>query len=624
MKSVEKQNGKIVFPIPDARFMDGLETGKCDIKQGTIPNRFKACVPLDFKPEYVERDVKHAWNALAEYLYDNDLLKIDSEKTRTIWKRQIDSFWEISWAIMDNEADSSIIDRLKNWRVHLPPDEPGVKCMMMEGWQELSGIETPHSEGLGKFWKRVRNQEQKGMKTDLRKNEHLCSIAFVKRRFARYFANFNTFMPGGWQLHGWELPNGVPSVHYMAAAPWLAKLVGSANQSNAVAKQMWEFHDAAHKLTGNYGEWRSNILCVREATEKNAQKKWAALDGTVFFDSMLENPNLWDEEQKKQAEKVLFQLKQVRDKGELDSVSPFYAVLMMDGDQLGIHMSDLNNQEKITNGLAKFTSTVQTIVEAYSGFLVYAGGDDVLALFPLEFAFSCAVALRNHYTECFLKTGIRTSLSGAVEFAHIKMPLGKVLHDAHDLLDNVAKDGRGRDAIACRVWKPGGLAIEWAMPWDCALEYGKDRLCIEKLADDFRQSFQCPKKDKAGRDTDSEKQGRFSNKFFFKISERFTLLNPRECRYLSEEEHLTAEERHKPILHTEQAIDLLAADYINSGMASKLTLDEARKIIRPLLEQCRPVMRNLNKKSVEMKKSSCLDVDGALLVRFLAQKGVEQ
>ena len=36
------------------------------------------------------------------------------------------------------------------------------------------------------------------------------------------------------------------------------------------------------------------------------------------------------------------------------------------------------------------------------------------------------------------------------------MPLTKILRDSHSLLNKVAKDGCGRDAIAVRVWKQGG------------------------------------------------------------------------------------------------------------------------------------------------------------------------
>lgn len=622
MRAVQKQGGTIVFPKPDTGFMKALTNGGKGPKQGNIPNRFKAEVHDGFKPETVEKTVKLAWLKLAEWVFEQDLKNVSNTNTREIWDRQVNNFWEISWALTDDPNDSSIIDRLKNWRDHLPPPEPGVKCMMMEGWQELSGVSTPHSKALRKFWDKVRDPAGSGIKTDLREGEHLCAIAFIKRRFARHFATFTTDIPGSWQLEGWPLPPGVPSVQYMAAAPWLAQLIQRTNKDPDLFQRMQDFHNAACQLT-EYGEWASNIRCVREATGKNKQKFWAALDGTVFFDSMLENPNLWDAAQAQLASDVLAKLKKVRSKANLEPVSPFYAVLLMDGDQLGIQMSVPLKQTAITKGLAKFIDGVPEIVEYHSGFLIYAGGDDVLALLTLEDALPCAAALRTHYLNCFTAGDIFTSLSGAIEFAHIKMPLGKVLRDAHDLLDNVAKEGRGRDAIACRVWKPGGLAVEWAMPWKCALE--DEIVILNKLADAFQTTKDGTDDETGTADPPFEEKDRFAGKFFFKIRDLFALLNPGKCDFLATEDFYNATGEHKPLFDHKQAISLMAAEYLASGVAETGSLDKARKIIRPLLEQCRPVIRDQTQENpAKWKKSTCLNADGALLVRFLAQKGVER
>ena len=155
--------------------------------------------------------------------------------------------------------------------------------------------------------------------------------------------------------------------------------------------------------------------------------------------------------------------------------------------------------------LEKFTTGVQAVVENYSGFLIYAGGDDVLALLPLEYALNCAKELRGHYIDSFSDyPDINTTLSGAIEYAHIKMPLGKVLSDAHYLLDDIAKEKTGRDAIAVRVWKPGGQHLQWAMPWEKAFN-DKGEVAIQALANDFQKDQQ---------------ETSFSNSFFFNVEER--------------------------------------------------------------------------------------------------------
>lgn len=600
MKAVERQNGEIVFPTPDESFMRAVSEGGNGPRQGCIPNRFMAKVADGFDPELVEKAVQTAWLGLAASVWQNDLQDIADEKTRTVWERQIAAFWEIEWALTDEET-SAPLDRLKLWRTHLPPDEEGVKCMMMDGWQELSGAERPGDEPK-RFWEKLRGSGKSALKTDLRPGEMLCAVAYVKRRFVRCFEAVAVEMAGGWMVRGWRLPAGVPSVHYLAVAPWLAQLIGKAHLDDDLSESLWKFHDAAYRLTGNYGEWSSNIRCVCDAVGSGARKKWAALDGTVFFDTMLENQNLWDEGQRKTAADVLGKLQALRGKAELDPPSPFYAVLLMDGDELGIQMGDSAKHPAITQGLAAFTGGVADVVEAHNGFLVYAGGDDVLALLPLEDALNCAAALREFYLACFADSNVSTSISAAIEYAHVKMPLGKVLGDAHDLLDELAKEGRGRDAIACRVWKPGGMALEWAMPWEIALN--DEGVVIEGLAKKFQQN------QKATAAEDEDEPGRFASKFFYRIGERFDLLNPRQGE--------------KPVLDTDQAVSLMAMEYLNSGTSSVKTMDEARAIVQPLLKQCRLTFRKRDGKQTTFEQQPLLETGGALLVRFLAQKGVER
>ena len=626
MHAVQAQKGKIIFPRPDTGFMKALESGGKGPQQGNVPNRFKAEVEDGFDPRQVEMAVRKAWKSLADGVWYLDLEGLASMSTRDIWNRQIKAFWDIQWVLEDGD-DPSAIDRLKNWRTQLPSAEPGVKCMVMDGWQELSGARAPSRwpedpEGPAVFWRKLRESGKTGITTDLRPGEMLCAIGYIKRRFVRCFHDLKAELAGGLHVHGWPLPAAVPSVQYMAAAPWLALLIAKASGDEKLGKQMWEFHDAAYKLTGSYGEWNANVRCVKDA---DGPKKWKALDGTVFFDSMLENGNLWEDRAKegvakqgrtKEAEHLLEALKMLRKNAELDPVSPFYAVLLMDGDELGAQMAEKSRQPAITGALADFTGAVPGIVKHHNGFLVYAGGDDVLALLPLEDALGCAAHLRRRYMESFEDTEppVATSISGAIEYAHIKMPLGKVLGDAHRLLDEVAKDGRGRDAIACRVWKPGGLAVEWAMPWECALN--GEKVFLEELAEQFRaQKTETEITPDSKTEAMNEKDAfAVSAKFFHRIRQRFDLLNP-------------ASKDETPVLGFDQAASLLAMEYLNSGVAKAKGIkgmDKARETIKPLLVQCRPRYRDKAKPKDQWTEDTRLYADGAILVHFLAKKGVER
>ena len=181
------------------------------------------------------------------------------------------------------------------------------------------------------------------------------------------------------------------------------------------------------------------------------------------------------------------------------------------------------------------------------------------------------------------------------------MPLGRVLHDAHDLLDTVAKDGAGRDAVAVRVWKPGGMALEWAQPWEIALD-GKELVVNQLVCDFIRQSV--------------DEDVQLSNKFFHRIGEHFNFLNPARS---------PDGQWDQAVLDENQAADLLAVDFFSSGGNRKtLSLEEARACILPLLKQCRPVFRSPARPEPQWSRSPCLKPDGALLVRFLAQRGLDE
>lgn len=481
MASVEQQGGEVKFPVPDEAFLDAIQ-GKPVAKlpqQGSVPNRFKALgakVPHDFDPDAVVQAMHQAWLALCQGVWKADVAPLlEGEQlalTRDIWNRQVSHLWEVSWCVTEDSKRSDLLDRRKNWRNHVPPDEPGVKCMMMSGWQELSGLEWPDQKRLNVFWDRLR-EGLPGGSTDLRPGECLSALAFVKRRFVRHFAAFSTSLDNGLTLAGWALPPSVPSVPYMAAAPWYTRVLERAHEDAATSDALGAFFDQAAQLVG-FPESRTPLASVEQAVAQlELAPEYSGLDGVVFHTTQLEQGGRRFDRPEHTAD-VLQALTHLRKAAGLKDASGFYAVVIMDGDSLGSQMSDIDKQEAISHGLKQFTDGVPEIVQRHSGFLIYAGGDDVLALASVDHAIDMASEVRAHYNACFaaqnktLKNGVTpivTSLSGGVQFAQMNMPLTFVLEDAHGLLDDVAKDKTGRDSLAIRVWKPGGLHLQWSQPW---------------------------------------------------------------------------------------------------------------------------------------------------------------
>ena len=593
MQTVIVQDRTIVFPTADQDYLAwlrGERKGKRP-RQGGIPNRFKVTVNDQFQPALVEQAVRKAWRAVAEKVWEKDL-KRHCERypdSRVIWDRQINGFWEIAWCIGD---DDSLLDRRKNWRTQIPPAEAGVKCSVIAGWQELSGLP---AKTLETFWKPLRQDCGR----DFADDEALCAIAFVKRRFPHYFEQVEAKMPGGWTLHGWSVNPRTPSTLDLAAAPWLAQAVR--HESEAALLRL---HEAAKSLFSEGDSGIDRLRCVKDAYRERSGL--TRLNSSALFAHVLDNKKECpDQTAVREMKKALKALQRQ------ESPTPFYAILLMDGDSLGALLRNQDHQLKIPKALEHFTRAVPDIVDRYNGFLIYAGGDDVLALLPLENALQCAATVRQVYLDAFGAQGLQSTISAAVEYAHVKMPLTRILGDAHKLLDEVAKDERGRDALAVRVWKPGGKALEWAMPWEWALDGAEVKL--SQLAAQFARDDATVK----GKEAD-----RFSSKFFYKIRERFDLLNPPRCKSGQPEE--------SAIFNESDALSLLAVDYlasgVNEGREPKLKIKDAEEILRPLLQQCRPVTRDPEEQDENKKFTSSqrLEVDGALLIRFLAHKGVER
>lgn len=152
-----------------------------------------------------------------------------------------------------------------------------------------------------------------------------------------------------------------------------------------------------------------------------------------------------------------------------EPVNPYYAVLLMDGDRLGQNLRDHRDRRgSISEAIAAFSRDVPGIVEGYSGRVVYAGGDDVLAFLPLHTALPCAAKLReafiNRQGEHRLED-LKITISAAILMVHMMSPMQPILRTAHRLLDEVAKDGVGRDAFVLQVQKRSGPSLTIAKPW---------------------------------------------------------------------------------------------------------------------------------------------------------------
>lgn len=159
---------------------------------------------------------------------------------------------------------------------------------------------------------------------------------------------------------------------------------------------------------------------------------------------------------------------------------PYVACLLADGDKMGEaldHLHDADAHRTFSKNLARFASGARAIVEQqHKGFLVYAGGDDVLAFVALEDAIGCADALRQHF-EATMKDALKghnvalPTLSVGLGVGHMLESMGH-LRQLASVAEKLAKGDKLKDkkaqrnALAIVLDKRSGNTIQWREQWD--------------------------------------------------------------------------------------------------------------------------------------------------------------
>lgn len=645
MEAARTQAGcSILYPKVEQRFSDAITKGfakrsaeeGADVeqapKQGSIPNRFTAQIQpsANFNPKLITEAVGQAWRLLCDLVWQRDIqpfLKQYGDKdlhkgVTEVWRRQTEKPFDIHWEIRSKQATDSLRER-KYWRNHYQQPEPGPKCMIMVGRQDLSGM----NQAGGKhrqFWNRLR--EHVG-KTDLEENESISAVAFVKRRLVNHFAHLDGQVhlaaepARSFPLKGWSFtavqestgnskdynPNHVPSLPYISALPFLQQCLCVAQDDPGFLALYQGFCDQAFSV---FGDPSVSVSLVEHAND-NQRRRLTSMDGVAFFPKTFTTDKHMgvkqeEGEPKKQLQRAFNQLRDYfktetlsdPSKERLIEPSPFYALLLMDGDSLGKQLLHQQRHIPLSHALNAFNQAVPGIVARHNGFLCYCGGDDVLALLPLDNAIACANALRLQFTDCIQAhkgdSGLNSSLSGAIHFAHMKTPLLHIIDQSHHLLDQVAKNQTGRNALAIQVTKPGGQHCQWSMPWEQL--YPADITAEMGL-------LHAPVLAAKGQGSGVGRR-QLSSKLLFKLMDLLeqTQSQPLDMATLKK---------------------LALAEYLHSGeqlksQYSQLELSQANSDVEALLALCQKFKHS----QAEQVEVVGINPDALKLVRFLATKGL--
>jgi CRISPR-associated protein Cmr2 len=136
----------------------------------------------------------------------------------------------------------------------------------------------------------------------------------------------------------------------------------------------------------------------------------------------------------------------------------------------------------------QFCAGVKKIVEDQQGSLVYAGGDDVLALLPVSTALKAAHQLAEQFQKM-----IGNYASAGIAITHYLSPLSIALEEAHNA-EHAAKSLPGKDAIAIHALKRSGEILHACTKWQRVGTFQRvidaidDERLSSKIAYDLRES----------------------------------------------------------------------------------------------------------------------------------------
>ncbi|HEM55789.1 MAG TPA: type III-B CRISPR-associated protein Cas10/Cmr2, partial [Thermodesulfobium narugense] len=210
--------------------------------------------------------------------------------------------------------------------------------------------------------------------------------------------------------------------------------------------------------------------------------------------------------------------------------SKYYAILQMDGDNMGkwlrgefnpeigntihekvkdalIAYSDREDIGKLQKILCSKHPTSPSIHQAFSrrlsifaldnvrkiveedhyGKLVYAGGDDVLALLPIEEALNCAYDLQKTFKEALSP---EASMSAGIVIIHYKYPLYLALEEVNSA-EKRAKKHYGKNAFCLRFFSRSGEQRECGGNWEL-VEFMNEliyKLKIEEISSSFPYDY---------------------------------------------------------------------------------------------------------------------------------------
>ena len=449
-----------------------------DITLPSFPNLFLAMsekLPLDQLTQtmqYVETVVQCEFEKMARHTVEIFVKTVDkgtwdNTYADQLFKKQIKHFFELYWVVSGSGGEAykkwyaqtgTRLASIKNCRAFHQVDESGRKC-------SLCGDREIFHNGKGdpmKWWRQFAQRRAKYCRQD----EALCTVCLTKRLAGEYFG----------KKHQEIEDLAFQSTSEVAAADFKLRVA-----KDEEAKKKYErFAEAVNELRDANG--KQIEATVDPVRKLKAIQTSGNVDGDWLFEESFSEYNLeryHGISKKAQIEQreIISQCDNLRRELINDCIgsdpSRYFAVIVLDGDGMGETISRAESGEvhtAISSELNKYTKTVRQIVDKdYLGKLIYAGGDDVLALANLSDLLEILCRLRWNFPNLNGQKNQASTASAGVCIAHCKVPLGDVLNRAR-AMEREAKSVDGKNALGISLLKHSGNISQTVFKWKYEIE----------------------------------------------------------------------------------------------------------------------------------------------------------
>jgi CRISPR-associated protein Cmr2 len=479
-----KQKNALIFPAP-------VEDEE-DFKKHDVVNRIMARIELEDCQQF-GKDLETKINQVFREKYNKVLNSFpDMFLDCTSAKRQLAELLEINWAAVplakDDEYNNArqqlerIMAARKNTRDFVQPtwSQAGLLSSSIDGKRQSVIAEACYVQRGDNDVVKKQKLNNLWQNFHISGAERLSGVDLFKRWYQPDSANSND--------------HDFPSTPHIAALPFIWRYVRATSEYQDLT--IADCHNTEREMAflsaiEGYAEVLQNIEHkVKEKVVHQSSRftHFMPYDASILFESRLREITDSDElknrqsEELKQANKELCEFYQQLN--VTDRPSPYYAILLADGDAMGQAIDALAKQgfalhQKFSQKLDVFASSVRAIVERHWGALIYSGGDDVLALVPLHSLLSCAKDLHKQFDSTwsdFTDLATKPTLSMGIAIAHYMEPLSDTL--------NLARAAE-KKAKAFAGVKDQGISAKNALAITLSKRSGSDRTIVGSWATDF-------------------------------------------------------------------------------------------------------------------------------------------